>query len=205
MPEEKSYKRVIAFVDGQNLFYAAKQAFGYTYPNYDAIKLSQLTCDKYGTIQNINCKLVKLYFYTGMPLQDVDATKNRFWKSKLAAMGRNEIVSTFSRPLVCREGIWQEKGIDVRLALDAIRLAHQNEYDIALIFSQDQDFSELAIDIERVALAQKRQITAISAYPNSANSTNKKGIYKTYWFKVDKNLYDIAIDHYDYRKRVMKK
>ena len=28
--------RVIGFVDGKNLFYAAKQAFAYSYPNYDA-------------------------------------------------------------------------------------------------------------------------------------------------------------------------
>ncbi len=28
-------KRAVAFIDGQNLFYAAREAFGYSYPNYD--------------------------------------------------------------------------------------------------------------------------------------------------------------------------
>ena len=32
--------RAVTFVDGQNLFYAAKEAFGYTYPNYDPLKLA---------------------------------------------------------------------------------------------------------------------------------------------------------------------
>ena len=35
MAPEPAVKRTVAFVDGQNLFFAARQAFGYTYPNYD--------------------------------------------------------------------------------------------------------------------------------------------------------------------------
>jgi len=35
MASELSSKKAILFIDGQNLFYAAKEAFGYTYPNYD--------------------------------------------------------------------------------------------------------------------------------------------------------------------------
>jgi hypothetical protein len=35
MPPEPPTKRAVAFVDGQNLFFASRQAFGYTYPNYD--------------------------------------------------------------------------------------------------------------------------------------------------------------------------
>jgi hypothetical protein len=39
--------RAIAFVDGQNLFYAAKDAFGYEYPNYDVLKLARrVSADK---------------------------------------------------------------------------------------------------------------------------------------------------------------
>jgi uncharacterized LabA/DUF88 family protein len=38
----------------------------------------------------------------------------------------------------------EEKGIDVRNAIDVIRMAHRAEYDIAILFSQDQDLSEVA-------------------------------------------------------------
>jgi len=195
-------KRVVAFVDGQNLFNAAKQAFGYHFPNYDAVKLAQLACEKRGQEQGECWTLVKLHFYTGMPSPTKDEPRNRFWKTKLAAMGRNEIVRTFSRPLVYRNGIGQEKGIDVRLALDAVRLAHENEYDVALIFSQDQDFSELAIEIKRIAEVQGRWVTVVCAYPVGAGYANKSGIDKTDWFKIDKTLYDAAIDHYNHRKPV---
>jgi hypothetical protein len=35
VPIEPSIKRAVAFFDGQNLFHAAKQAFGYRSPNYE--------------------------------------------------------------------------------------------------------------------------------------------------------------------------
>lgn len=35
---EPTIKRAVVFVDGQNLFYAARNAFGYTFPNYDAVE-----------------------------------------------------------------------------------------------------------------------------------------------------------------------
>ena len=34
MPVEPPIKRVVSFIDGQNLFYQAKDAFGFHYPNY---------------------------------------------------------------------------------------------------------------------------------------------------------------------------
>ncbi len=44
MPDEPQVKRTIAFFDGQNLFYAAKSAFGYNWPNYDPLRLAAAIC-----------------------------------------------------------------------------------------------------------------------------------------------------------------
>jgi uncharacterized LabA/DUF88 family protein len=41
----------------------------------------------------------------------------------------------------------EEKGIDVRLAIAVIRKAHRQEFDVPLIFSQDQDLSEVAREL----------------------------------------------------------
>ena len=38
---EPALPRTIALVDGQNLFHAAREAFGYTYPNYDVTALAK--------------------------------------------------------------------------------------------------------------------------------------------------------------------
>ncbi|MEW6743900.1 MAG: hypothetical protein AB1486_14190 [Planctomycetota bacterium] len=35
MPTEPTIKRAVAFFDGQNLYHASREAFGYTFPNYD--------------------------------------------------------------------------------------------------------------------------------------------------------------------------
>ena len=42
MPSEPLIKRAVAFIDGQNLYHAARESFGYTYPNFDVKALSQL-------------------------------------------------------------------------------------------------------------------------------------------------------------------
>ena len=46
MSTEPQTKRVVSFVDGQNLFYAAKNAFGYNHPNYDIAALAAAVCQK---------------------------------------------------------------------------------------------------------------------------------------------------------------
>jgi hypothetical protein len=46
MRTEPTVKRTVAFVDRQNLFHAAREAFGYTYPNYDARALASLVCQR---------------------------------------------------------------------------------------------------------------------------------------------------------------
>jgi uncharacterized LabA/DUF88 family protein len=141
-------KRAIIFVDGQNLFYAARKAFGYTYPNVDPLKLAQALC-----VRNA-WQLVEVRFYTGVPDREDDPIWHHFWAAKKLAMVRAGVF-VYSRPLRYRNKVvklsdgslhsllvGEEKGIDVRLALDIITLAHKRAYDVAFVLSQDQDLSE---------------------------------------------------------------
>lgn len=48
MPVEPVIKRTFAFFDGQNLFHAAREAFGHTYPNYDPLALATALCTARG-------------------------------------------------------------------------------------------------------------------------------------------------------------
>jgi hypothetical protein len=61
MPAEPPVKRVVAFVDGQNLFYAAKKAFGYRFPNYNPKSLAERISASRGWT------LSQTFFYTGIP------------------------------------------------------------------------------------------------------------------------------------------
>ncbi len=205
MPQEPAQKRAVTFVDGQNLFHAAKEAFGYTYPNYDVLALSDRVC------QDAGWELAQARFYTGVPDPVDNAFWHHFWAGKLSVMARQR-VKVFSRSLrysnrtvTLPDGTQhtflsgQEKGVDVRIALDVIRSAHAREYDVAVIFSQDQDLSEVAAEIRTIAREQDRWIKVASAFPASPTSRNKRGIDKTDWLRISRQLYDACLDRRDYR------
>ncbi len=205
MPNQPEYPRAIAFFDGQNLFYGAKESFGYSFPNFDAKQLASAICDLKGW------QLTGTRFYTGIHSQQHDQPKYIFWRNKIAQMKRNGVVCftptlryrprTFvnsqGRPVTRMVGV--EKGVDVRIALDIVRLARKKEFDVALIFSQDQDLAEAALEIRSIALDQNRWIKAACAYPLSSESPNTRGINSTDWVKIDKESYDRCIDTNDYR------
>ena len=93
----------------------------------------------------------------------------------------------------------EEKGIDVRIALDVVRMAHRQEYDVALVFSQDQDLSEVAEEVRTIAREQDRWLKIASAFPQSPASRNRRGINKTDWIPIDRATYDSCLDPRDYR------
>ena len=198
---------MVAFVDGQNLFHAAREAFGYTHPNYDVSALAEQVCTGQGW------ELTQVRFYTGIPDVSDNPGWHFFWTHKLATMGRQGVV-VYSRPLRYRNRMvalpdgtqypfltGEEKGIDVRIALDVIALAHRREYDVALVMSQDQDLSEVADEIRTIAQEQRRWIKVASAFPQSPASRNRRGINKTDWIRIDRELYDQCLDRRDYRRK----
>lgn len=93
----------------------------------------------------------------------------------------------------------EEKGIDVRIALDLLRLATRGTYDVGLIFSQDQDLSEVADEIRNLAKDHERWIKLASAFPSSPTSRNRRGINGTDWIRLDRGLYESCRDTRDYR------
>ncbi len=207
MPADPPVKRTVAFFDGQNLFYAAKYAFGYSWPSYDPLKLAQTVCQAQGW------QLTKTCFYTGVPRLDDDAFWNHFWTAKLARMGRIGI-QTFSRHLKYRNQtvrlpnggttmvlVGNEKGIDVRLALDVVAAARNDACDVALIFSQDQDLSEVADEVRAISMQQNRWIKVACAFPVSPTYRNTRGINSTDWIRIDRTTYDGCLDPRDYRPK----
>src|SRR5207244_2449509 len=98
-------------------------------------------------------------FYTGVPSSAEDPMWAAYWSNRVIAMKRAGI-SVTTRPLRYRKAFVydangdpvlnadgtqkiittpQEKGVDIRLALDLVSLARKRQFDIALVFSQDQD------------------------------------------------------------------
>lgn len=199
--------RAVSFFDGQNLFHSAKAAFGYPFPNYDPVALTNAICAAHGWhVQGVR-------FYTGVPDASDNPFWHHFWTAKGAQMGRdNAYVCTRSlryrnKQIRLPDGTihsfldGDEKGIDVRIALDIIQMAHRDEFDVALVFCRDQDLAEVATEIRLIATDKGRWIKMASAYPFSPAVKHWRGINNTDWIRIDRATYDACIDRRDYRPK----
>src|ERR1700688_4737420 len=170
--DEPAVKRAVAFFDGQNLYRHAKEAFGHHHPNYDPKKLFAAVCAAHEGWRESGVR-----FYTGTPSIEKTEMWHGYWSNRLLSMRRSGILVT-SRPIRYRvepitleDGsiidveVPQEKGIDVRLALDVIRMTFHQQLDVAVIFSQDQDLAEVAIEMREIARVQTRWSKLSCAFP----------------------------------------
>ena len=199
---KKPLKKTIAFIDGQNLFYSIKNSFGYEYPNYDVKKLANLVCKKQ------NWRLTKTSFYTGIPKQKDNPFWHYFWSSKISTLKRKKNVSVYYRfihqnknkfecPYCKKETFFKkqdEKGIDVRIAIDVLRAVLNKKCDVILLFSQDQDFAEVADEIRQIAKERGHFVKIASAFPENSK---QRGINKTDWIPFDKTLDPLRAVGYD--------
>lgn len=217
MPTEPTLKRTVAFFDGQNLFHAAKAAFGSRWPDYDPQALVARVCAEKGWTPT------EVRHYTGVPSAKDDPKWNHFWNSKMAAMGSRGVI-TFNRSLMYRdqEVLWpdkspitlpdgtpyvlrvgKEKGIDIRIALDVVSLAVDEAYDVAILFTQDQDLSEAVDEVKRIARLQRRWVKVACAYPFSPTPVdprhrNGRGVNGTDWIRIDQASYASCVDPNNY-------
>jgi uncharacterized LabA/DUF88 family protein len=198
-------KRVIAFFDGQNLFRSMKDASWTTHPDFDPLALALAV-----VASQPGWDLTEVKFYTGMPSASESPFWNHYWVSKLAQMGTRGIKTT-TRPLRYQRKavkgsaggppvmatVGMEKGIDCRIALDCMRAAMDNTADVILIFSQDQDLAEVALEVRSISKSQDRWIKIASAFPE--NREARRGVMHTDWLPFDKATYLRCLDSQDHR------
>jgi uncharacterized LabA/DUF88 family protein len=204
---EPKAKRAIAFFDGQNLYRHAKAAFGHHHPNYDVKKLFAAVCVQQGWIETA------IRFYTGTPSHAESPMWHGYWSNRLLGMRRVGIHVT-SRPIRYHQEertlpdgsktivtSAQEKGIDIRLALDIVRLARQGQYDVAVLFSQDQDLTEVVEEVKEISHTAARWMKIACAFPVGDQATSKRGIEGTDWIRLDAQTYNSCLDPHDYRPK----
>ena len=190
----------LGFFDGQNLFRRAKRVFGHSEPNFDPVALHREVSLRGGFQPGA------IYFYTGMPAAKHQPRWHTYWENKIAAM-RADGVHVTTRPLRYRERFSyddegkidtfteaEEKGIDIRIALDLVRIARRGELEAAIIYSQDQDLNEALTELEAIAAERQSEFAIASAFPVSPKSTFNRGVDRTQWIEIDKSLYDHCLD-----------
>lgn len=146
--------RVALFVDGQNCYRGARRAYcgdaaparcGQVYPHM----LGQHLCER----SDVRRSLVAVRIYRGLPSRVRDPKGYSAAQRQVAAWRRQPLVDAWTRPLsYASDGTAREKGVDTKLAVDMVLMAQRNEFDVAVLVSDDTDFVpalEAVVEIKR--------------------------------------------------------
>lgn len=191
--------RTVLFFDGQNLYHGAREAWRpqppigpsiYSWPSYDVQKLAE------ALVSRISGRTIaQIRFYTGVPDLELDEFWHFFWSNKLRYL-RSQGVYTYRGRIIYD----REKGVDVSIAIDLIRLTYEKQYEVAVIVSQDWDFGPAVRLAKEIAKDQGRNLIFESCFPLGLGSKSNRGIPGTTWVPIDQATYDACHDHREYRK-----
>ena len=157
--------RIIVFVDAQNFYRNARRAFFddaidlYRVGQFHLRALGSLLCSR-----DTGRSLAAVRLYTGRPdayLQPAAYRANvqqcQAWEQAGCYVFARQLRYPYGWPDNAGGQRPQEKGIDVRMALDLALLAYRGEYDVAIVCSGDTDLLpavEEVLDAEGSALVE---------------------------------------------------
>jgi len=123
-------ERVVIFIDGSNFYFGLKNLFGRA--NIDFQKFSQILAE--------NRKLIRTYYYNAPIIKELDEDRYRRQQKFFERLKNTPYLTLKLGRLVNRNGVYVEKGIDIKIAIDMLNLAYNNVYDTAILVSGDGDF-----------------------------------------------------------------
>lgn len=173
-------KRVMFFIDGDNWRIGASKCYGIKSPKIQNF------------IQNIykkeyvlrKAEVVRSYYYcakiTKEKSEDAHIAQQK-WFSYAKYLENFEIRT--GRYKKNKDGSWQEKGVDVYLATDLIRMAFQGLYDYGVVISGDTD---LVPAIQAAKDAGKN--IHVFSYDKSSHLQEKADYYE----KISKDYFNVS-------------
>ena len=176
-----------------NMYHHARNAFGDRDGRYDPVKLATAIADSQG------CQLVQTRFYVGVPSARRHPRINDYWYARLSAMQQSGVF-VFRGTVNYSGNQGQEKGVDIRIALDSIQLILDRVCDEIVIFSTDQDFRQIKPTAEQVARSLGTSIRIKCAFPETGQY-KVRGIDGTDWIPFGHQTYRRCMDPTDYWPR----
>ncbi len=152
------------FIDYQNIYRTAREAFGWQnepgqFGNFRPLSLARLLT------READRDLVAVHVYTGVPVPDRDSRGHGAMQRRTQAWVADDpnLVHLHTRSLRYPPPQGREKGVDVELAIDFVRLALDDAYELAILASADTD---LVPALEFVSQrCQGKQIETVSLDP----------------------------------------
>lgn len=130
-------ERVAIFIDGSNLYHCFSDEFGTT--DIDFYVFAELLCGE-------GRELVRIYYYNATVRREDSEKRYRDQQRFFDRLRKVDYLTLRLGRLERRGNTVVEKGVDVKLAVDMFRLAHNNAYDTAILVSGDGDFAD-AIEV----------------------------------------------------------
>lgn len=138
---------VIVLIDCQNVYNCARDAFGFGNQgsiagNIDPLKLALHLAEGVDEATGRARKLQQVRAYRGRPDNARAAKTYSAWRSQTAAWqqrGGSRFSGCYRDLRYHRDGTAREKGIDVWLAVDLVRIAVKEEADHVVVVSSDTD------------------------------------------------------------------
>lgn len=194
-------KKLVLFIDAQNVYKGARDAFfDDEAPNQDGQidpwKVGQLLVEKqesagYPTV------LEEVRIYTGYHSPEYNQRGYDAYQRQSAAWKKSGC-KVFPRVLrydPTGESPPREKGVDVQLAIDYVRLAIDDDYDVGVIFSNDTDLLPAIEFVLDRYMIEKLVHTATWSSDSSGKALWSEGAWVHYLKRDD---YDKCHDSYNY-------
>jgi uncharacterized LabA/DUF88 family protein len=160
-PGQNRTIRTVVFVDYQNMYRSAREAFGWEsegghFGNFRPYGLGRQMVRAEGRM------LAQVRIYTGIHTPQRNPAQHAQMQRRISARVAEspEKIEIFPRPLrySARRPGGEEKGVDVELAIGIVRLALDDEFDVVVLASADTDLVP-ALQFVADRMPEKRLVT----------------------------------------------
>lgn len=140
-------KRLVTVIDGTNLKGALDRRSLTTW-----IRYRQLAVEVAKRVpKNLNIEpwsLEQVTYVTAPPIQSHNPSRYDRWRKFEAMLAASARVKLLRGRLEGPPGRVYEKGVDILVALELLRGAFKNEYDVAILVAADGDYADIASAVQ---------------------------------------------------------
>lgn len=194
--------RVVVFVDYQNVYRQARRAFGLDSEHHVHGQILPLRLGL--LLKNMGLgdrDLTEVRIYRGMPSSTRDPKGYGAADRQIALWSQTGRVNPITRPLNYRQpDAPKEKGIDVQIAVDFVRLAIEGKYDAGVLFSADTDLVPALEAVCELKGPTACEVAAWAPQTGSPHILRVQGQRLRYHY-LDRTRYEHVHDSTDYSVR----
>jgi len=144
-------KKAFVFIDGGNFYFKLKESLSKSDKKYSLLKFNFGKFCEWLSEPN---QLVEIHYYLGAVKRRINDEKSEKMYADQQRLFRKlqsqNIIISLGQLIRHPDKTYHEKGVDVRLAVEMIRFARQNKYDIAYLLSSDTDLVPAVEEIQSI-------------------------------------------------------